>query len=101
MRLGGRPAIFVGENQTKDKGVIMKDFTNRTYQSNRKIIEKIELWLKSPDTYICPFYGQQRCNYYCGQVFPCVNNDPGCPCDHYTLKYIIRIAKQAVRELGG
>lgn len=79
-----------------------KDFTNRTGFSNKQIREAIENWLEDGG---CPFGDLIACddeNYktVCKQVFPKLSRNE-CPCNIYSENHIIRIARQAVRELGG
>ena len=83
----------------------MKDFTNRTKVfSDKQIVERIEKWLQNKNpTAVCPFnYLFIGCDEVCHQVFP--KQDGGdfgavCPCDNYSLPYVIRIARQAVKAL--
>lgn len=79
----------------------MKDFTNRTRFDDARLKKEIEIWLKN-GARGCPFTMPCRIHakHLCYQVFPGLEN-VDCPCNVYTLKYVIRIAKQAIKELGG
>lgn len=94
----------------------MKDFTNRTGYSDKEVRKAITYWLKNSQPDFCPFVDYDNsmrktnadCKKLCHQVFPRHGKDSGpewfkhyCPCQEYSLKYVIRIAKQAIRELGG
>ena len=78
----------------------MKDFRNRTGFSDEMVRAAIEAWLETGS--LCPFaMYDNNCENFCYQVFPSIIEKDLCPCTHYTLKYVIRIAKQAIKKLGG
>jgi len=78
-----------------------KDFTNRTRASNKRIIEDIENWLEHKQG--CPF-GCFTCSSLnsspCSQVFLKLAKRADCPCHEYSLSHIVRVAKQAIKELS-